>query len=190
MKHLPLEIENQAVYASFLQRLSAGFIDFLIILAILMAIIVYTPQTLTLEITSQILLALIPLVYAIFFNYKLGGTPGKLFEGIRITYIDGSKINFFTAFKRSSVDVILYALTTYLTITTLLTLDLDQYFSAHWSDREDMLMAHYPQWENVVTTLIMVWYWGELLVMLTNQRRRALHDFIANTVVINKKFLN
>ncbi|WP_255590049.1 hypothetical protein [Marinicella meishanensis] len=36
---------------------------------------------------------------------------------------------------------------------------------------------------------MMVWYWSELLVMLTNERRRALHDFIAGTVVIKKAFL-
>jgi uncharacterized RDD family membrane protein YckC len=28
--------------------------------------------------------------------------------------------------------------------------------------------------------------WGEFLVLLTNRERRALHDFIAGTVVVRK----
>lgn len=30
----------------------------------------------------------------------------------------------------------------------------------------------------------LVWFVAEVLTMLTNERRRALHDFIAGTVVI------
>ena len=33
-----------------------------------------------------------------------------------------------------------------------------------------------------------LWTWSELIVMLTNRQRRALHDFIAGTVVIKKEY--
>jgi len=32
--------------------------------------------------------------------------------------------------------------------------------------------------------LYAVWVYGELIVLLTNKKRRALHDFLAGTVVI------
>ena len=35
--------------------------------------------------------------------------------------------------------------------------------------------------------LLQIWIWSELIVMLTNRRRRALHDFIAGTVVIRRR---
>jgi uncharacterized RDD family membrane protein YckC len=35
--------------------------------------------------------------------------------------------------------------------------------------------------------VLQVWIWIELIVMLTNRRRRALHDFIAGTVVIRRR---
>jgi len=33
-----------------------------------------------------------------------------------------------------------------------------------------------------------VWYWSEIIVILFNKRNRALHDFLAGTVVIHKKY--
>ena len=36
----------------------------------------------------------------------------------------------------------------------------------------------------VIPIVGFLWTWSELIVMLFNQRRRALHDFIAGTVVI------
>jgi uncharacterized RDD family membrane protein YckC len=34
------------------------------------------------------------------------------------------------------------------------------------------------------------WFITEVVTMLTNKKRRALHDFIANTVVINSNAKN
>ena len=36
----------------------------------------------------------------------------------------------------------------------------------------------------LVISLPMLWFFAEVITMLTNQKRRALHDFIAGTVVI------
>jgi uncharacterized RDD family membrane protein YckC len=35
-----------------------------------------------------------------------------------------------------------------------------------------------------------VWIFSEFVVLLTNKKRRALHDFMAGTVVIRKESLN
>jgi len=36
----------------------------------------------------------------------------------------------------------------------------------------------------VVNILMQVWIWGEFLTMLFNKKRRAVHDFMAGTVVV------
>ena len=33
-----------------------------------------------------------------------------------------------------------------------------------------------------------IWIWSEFVVLLFNRRKRAIHDFIAGTVVILKEF--
>jgi uncharacterized RDD family membrane protein YckC len=34
-----------------------------------------------------------------------------------------------------------------------------------------------------------LWSWAEIITMLTNKKRRAVHDFIAGTVVVRTQFL-
>ena len=43
-----------------------------------------------------------------------------------------------------------------------------------------------PSWYWQILTVEQIWFWGEFLVMMTNAKRRALHDYIAGTVVILK----
>jgi uncharacterized RDD family membrane protein YckC len=55
-------------------------------------------------------------------------------------------------------------------------------------ERAQMVMAHAPAWYVTFSILQQVWMWSEVVVVLFNKRKRALHDFIAGTVVIQKKF--
>jgi uncharacterized RDD family membrane protein YckC len=38
-----------------------------------------------------------------------------------------------------------------------------------------------PAWVGIVAN---IWIWSEMLVLLCNKRRRALHDMIAGTIVV------
>jgi uncharacterized RDD family membrane protein YckC len=49
------------------------------------------------------------------------------------------------------------------------------------------LGSHRPEWLDWVNTANQVWMWSEVVVMLFNRRRRALHDFIAGTVVTSDR---
>ena len=54
-------------------------------------------------------------------------------------------------------------------------------------DRTRYLRANAPAWYRPVDVAGAVWVWGELIVLLTNRKRRALHDFLAGTVVVRIK---
>ncbi len=190
MEHLPLKINETPVYATFSQRFLAGLIDFLIFFPVILAFQYFLTHTITVDISTEILITVVALSYTIIMNFKYGGTVGKLSQGIRITNIDGSKINLLTVIKRSSVDIFLYIVTTYAVIVTLLSLDSNIYNTLDFYGRTDLLIESYPTWYLMAENIMMIWYWSELLVMLTNKRRRALHDFIAGTVVIKKEFCN
>jgi len=43
-----------------------------------------------------------------------------------------------------------------------------------------------PAWYKPVLILENIWVWSEFIVMMTNKKRRALHDFLAGTLVIVK----
>ena len=58
------------------------------------------------------------------------------------------------------------------------------YFSMEFLERGKYLQDHMPSWASSISVLINIWFWSEFITMLTNKKKRALHDFIAETVVI------
>jgi len=43
-----------------------------------------------------------------------------------------------------------------------------------------------PSWYRTLNILQNIWIWSEFVVLLTNAKRRAIHDYLAGTVVILK----
>ena len=66
-----------------------------------------------------------------------------------------------------------------------LTITDSQYFSMTTLGRVNLVDTLAPAWLwHFFKIARQVWTWSELAVMMTNRKRRALHDFIAGTVVI------
>jgi uncharacterized RDD family membrane protein YckC len=127
-------------------------------------------------------------MYNVYFNARFGGTPGKLAVGIRITRPNGTPIGWTEAWKRSSVDLVFALLTLIFGVWALAHVDPVNYSSLGWVDRTKLLQSHTPSWASSVDTLEHVWMWSEIVILLFNKRKRAIHDFIANTVVVHKYF--
>ncbi len=65
-----------------------------------------------------------------------------------------------------------------------------EYFSLGWQERTTLFIERAPFWYGYVSIAMNIWIWSEFIVMLTNKKRRAVHDFIAGTVVIHKSMPN
>ncbi|MBC7525059.1 MAG: hypothetical protein H7239_11545 [Flavobacterium sp.] len=57
-----------------------------------------------------------------------------------------------------------------------------------------MLLSKYltslsPILFTIYSWLANIWTWSELLVLLTNPRKRALHDYVAGTVIVKKIYV-
>lgn len=171
-------------YAGFWRRFGAFWIDFACLLPLGM---------LTLWLGRQSRLAHLylfaPNIFiGLWFNVHLvkqyGGTPGKLLLKTRIAKVDGSPVGYREAILRHSV---LFVLTTMISVALIsATFDISdaEYFSLDFSARSARVIALTPFWYRSVDTFLQLWIWSEFIVMLANERRRALHDFLAGTVVI------
>jgi uncharacterized RDD family membrane protein YckC len=190
MDFLPVLLYGERVYAGFWKRFWATIIDLIV-----MAPVLYLFWFVRLKGPDKNFAILITLVsslvfgmYNVFFNARFGGSPGKLAMGIRITKPDGSRIGWLEAWKRSSVDLLYTSLIFFGNIWAFLQVDASKYSSIEFSGRASLLNLYYPWWYHTVGTLEQVWFWSELVVLLFNKRKRAIHDFIAGTVVIYKEF--
>jgi uncharacterized RDD family membrane protein YckC len=177
------------VYAGFWKRFCAGVVDAVIVIIPLAFLFIWLEGIdRKLAIASTIFSSILFAMYNIYFNARFGGTLGKLAEGIRITKPDGSRIGWSEAWKRSAVDLVFAFIILVIQIWVLTQVDPNQYSSLGWMERERFLQDHSPSWYSVVAILQEVWIWSEVVVLLFNKRKRAIHDFIAGTVVIQKTF--
>jgi hypothetical protein len=60
-----------------------------------------------------------------------------------------------------------------------------EYQSLSLRERAKRMADLAPSWYKPLRWTQTSWDWGELVVLLTNRKRRALHDFIAGTVVVH-----
>ncbi len=190
MDFLPLEVDGKKVYAGFWKRFAAIVFDnyFFKLIFFLFLLGSYNLMTGFLFIVPA---SLIFPLYSIFFHKKYGGTLGKLAVGIRVTNPDGTNIDWYSAVIRSLVDLFFSSIIAIGWIATLLTLEVkdDVFASASMFQRMDILKETGPAWKNVVELFSSIWIASEAFVMLFNKKRRAIHDFMAETVVIESEFV-
>ena len=115
---------------------------------------------------------------------RYGGTPGKLIVGIKIVNVAGGRAGYREAMLRYSVLFVLGILGQTAGLLGTMAMTESEYFALDWQEKALRMQELAPAWFNSVTLLTNIWVWSEFVVMLTNKKRRAIHDFIAGTVVI------
>jgi uncharacterized RDD family membrane protein YckC len=176
-------------FATFWQRFAATVIDLLVLLPVSLV------QPWVMCFSKSVALLFTVLCSALIIGYSIcghglfGQTVGKWSMGIRVVRVGGDRIGWREAWLRSSVDILLSAIRVVEWIVALVTLADPEYYGAKWSQRVANVAAHEPSWTVWATRLGVIWFWSEVVTMLFNERRRALHDFIAGTVVISERRL-
>jgi len=174
-------------YAGFWRRLGALLIDFLLIVPMTVLYVWATSFSRTHALAGYLVVAILSCGYYVYCHARFGQTLGKWITGVRVTKLDGSAIGWRQALLRSSVDMIFGALGIVAFVMALKTIPDDQFYGLTWQARLKNIGAFKPaafSWSDGAEA---IWSWSEVVVMLFNAKRRALHDFIAGTVVIIKK---
>jgi uncharacterized RDD family membrane protein YckC len=171
-------------YAGFWSRFVAGLID----AVVLLPLVVLAFRLDGLSYAGAVISALIGPAFLIPYNVglvaKYGGTVGKLMRGLRVRQVNGASATWANAWKRSSVDIFFSVSTAIFTLIALTRINAEVYFDAGWQSRSEMLEKAIPayQWFYWASFL---WGLSEFVTLLSNKKRRALHDFIGGTVVVH-----
>lgn len=178
---------EQIEYAGFWQRLGAQLIDLVILLPLTVLYLFGTVKFRLFTLYYFVPGLLISLLYHVYLVKRFGGTPGKLIVKTRVQRIDGAAMDYQTAFVRFSVLFCLSLLSSIASIIACFAMPDDGYASLGLLQKMTEISKHVPPWYRLVNVILNVWIWSEFIVILTNKKRRALHDFMAGTVVIRKK---
>ena len=174
-------------YAGFWPRLAAIVVD-LVVLAPLMALSFWT---LTASRTTALLLEP-PITfafafYSIYFVGRWGQTIGKMVLKIRVVRLDGGKAGFKRALYRHTVDSGFSIALSALNIYALMSITDYEYNKLAFEERMEFSDSKTGAWTSVILWLLFAWSASELVVLLLNEKRRALHDYIAGTVVVHTR---
>jgi uncharacterized RDD family membrane protein YckC len=175
---LPIKKDGLKVYAGFWKRLGASLVDGLALSLVLFPIqfilIWHVSKPTWGPIADTVISNISFPAYTIFFHYRYGATLGKMVTDIKVTLPDGSPIGFKEAFLRSYVDLGFSIVAMFSELSAIGNTDAEQ---IQWSG-----------WAGTVAIIGLIWFWSEVVVLLFNERKRSIHDFIAGTVVVHKRF--
>ncbi len=190
-KKPPLTIDgiNESIYAGFWTRLGSLLLDFLILLPYVFLILYLNGLSMYMFYFTFIPSLIIHFWFSIYLVKKYGGTPGKLIVGIKILKLDGTDVTWREAILRQSITYVLTIFGSAITIYALSKADGAYYESLGWMQKQQYLFALIPVLFKIYTWTNNIWVYSELFVLLFNKRKRALHDFIADTVIVKTKYI-
>jgi uncharacterized RDD family membrane protein YckC len=159
------------IYQTFWRRFWAGVCDgFLFVTVGLIGTTVVSGF----EITGSVPLTLVygfaffsPIAYSIVMHGVYGQTLGKMVAKVRVLDLSGRRLTMRQAFLRDSPHLLLTGIGFFTAIPAILT---------GYSEQ--------TTWQIFVDFSGEIWFWTEVVTMLLNDRRRAVHDFIAGSVVV------
>lgn len=167
------EVYDEERYSTFWPRFWAPSIDSIILWPVsnLLPFLIFKvfPSAFN---AASILVTLLYYAYSIYFHGTRGGTIGKLKCKIKVVSAKNEqKIGLKKALIRDAIPLLL-SLALYVYILFL-----------EPGEFED------SQYLSIVPVIYGLWFLAEIITMLTNKKRRALHDFLAGTVVVRSRSL-
>ena len=163
-------------YSTFWPRLGAGFVDGLIFAPInALQFFVFAHSTsVTLRVLVFTLNSLSRTFYTVFMHGKFGQTLGKMALKVIVLDVSERPLSMWQAVLRDILNVVLMPVIVAINIPRII-------------QGVDIYRQHSATTIEVILGFAsLAWVLLEFVTMLTNNKRRALHDFIAGSVVIRK----
>jgi uncharacterized RDD family membrane protein YckC len=114
----------------------------------------------------------LPYLYSVLMHGKYGQTIGKMATKVKVVDVSLDKLSMRQAFLRDSVYIALTTVAVIISIPGII-------------DGGNSYQNTNTVSARILAFASLAWFVIELVTMLTNSKRRALHDFIAGSVVVH-----
>jgi uncharacterized RDD family membrane protein YckC len=102
---------------------------------------------------------------------------------IGVVRVSGAPIGWREALLRASVETVFGTIASLSDLVARIQLP-EADWTQGWREKFKLIQTLEPSWGDWAGYALGVWIWSEVVTMLFNRKRRALHDFIAGTVVV------
>ena len=136
---------------------------------------------------------LILCLYRVYFHYFFAATLGKMAMKIKVVLLNGKKITFMHAMLRSGIDIFIHSYLLIIYIASfayvMQSLNLNDWHGfegifPNWYS--NMILYIFLLKHKILSLISVVWIIANIVLIFLNKRKRAIYDFIAKTIVINK----
>lgn len=181
---------NEDVYAGFWVRVAAKLIDFIILLPVIGLVLYVSGISKSANLYIMIPNLLFSFAFEVLLVRIYGGTPGKLIMGLKIIQKNSDNMDWKASVYRYSVEFIIAIFGVFVMFLTLNLIDDSTYASLGFVERSQLMSRINPIPMQLQSWTSSVWSIIGAIVLISNSRKRATHDFIAGTVVIKSIYLN
>ena len=191
-KKLPLYLDNtfQSIYGNFGVRLGALFLDALILSPIFIIITVFNSMRLSNYYYTFIISQIAILAYYLYLPVRYGATPGKLIMGLTILKVDGSAISYRESFLKFLPSLIIGIMGFVLQCYFISLADEETFNNLSWLKQANYLKSFSPMLLWIEVALMYAFHFSNLIVFISNQRKRSIGDQLAGTVSVYTRFLD
>ena len=166
-------------YQTFGKRFLAGIVDSIVFIPLMVAdhFILQEGRPIPLLAGWAIISFMSYSVYSVVMHARYGQTLGKMATKVKVLAATETSV---PGFKRSLLRDSVYIVMMIVSLFWFIVILLQDGFSAAYLESNVSL---------VIGLFSVGWFFLELVTMLMNPRRRALHDYIGGTVVVNPPFI-
>jgi len=170
-------------YAGLYKRFIAGVIDTLIFLPLMCIWYIFeNSHYYMFEISSWI--SNLSFLYALLLVGKYGKTIGKRIVGIEVKCINGTNASYWVSSKRVLIDIIISIMLIIVHLEFLITNDIILIPKMNFYDLNIYVSNRTHYW-GLLMFMYVVWWLSEYFTLTFNRKKRAIHDYIAGTIVID-----
>lgn len=190
-KKLPLYLDNtfESIYGNFGARLGALFLDWLFLMPMVIAVAVFNSLRLSNFYYTFLISQLLILCYFIYLPVRYGATPGKRLLGMTILKMDGLAISYRESFLKILPQTIIGWLLFVFQCYIISLADAETFNGLSWMKQSTYLTSLFPLHLVIIMVLSHGFNFTNLIVFLTNDRKRSIGDCAAGTVVVYDRFL-
>lgn len=172
--------------ASYRQRIVASGVDSIILFPLGYLFVWAGQGSRFAAMLAEIPMQLCYVAYIVYGHGRYGRTLGKHLMRIRVARLDGSKIGWTEARRRSSVDFWLSLVALACGVIALARLSDGDFQAglahAPWGDTRP---SDGPVWLRVLDVVFTLWVASDVFSVCFSPERRSLHDYIGGTIVVS-----
>lgn len=173
------------IYAGFWARVLASIVDKIIIMGTTRLFLLIR----TYSLTGFSLVTVAGFLFYRFYHIGCvalwGQTPGKMAAKIKIVKLSGVPASLLNAFLRNSVETTLVTIVLILELIAVSKVVPAEFAMADFAKKNALIDAFIPKTATYVSWASQVFVLSEFVVLFLNKKKRAIHDFIAGTVVVH-----